>query len=50
MPVAPTLQSVVLQISGEALPGVLGIQGEGLFIFMDLGRRVIHFQGFGKKA
>ena len=30
----------------EALPGVLGIQGEGLFIFRDLGRRVIYFQGF----
>ena len=27
----------------EALPGVLGIQGEGLFIFRDLGRRVIYF-------
>ena len=34
----------------EALPGVLGIQGEGLFIFRDLGRRVIYFQGFGEKA
>ena len=34
----------------EALIGVLGIQGEGLFIFRDLGRRVIYFQGFGKKA
>ena len=34
----------------EALPVVLGIQGEGLFIFRDLGRRVIHFQGFGEKA
>ena len=33
----------------EALPGVLGIQGEGLFIFRDLGRRVIYFQGFGEK-
>ena len=32
----------------EALPGVLGIQGEGLFIFRDLGRRVIYFQGFGE--
>ena len=29
---------------------VLGIQGEGLFIFRDLGRRVIHFQGFVEKA
>ena len=34
----------------EALPGVLGIQEEGLFIFRDLGRRVIYFQGFGEKA
>ena len=34
----------------EALPGALGIQGEGLFIFRDLGRRVIYFQGFGEKA
>ena len=32
----------------EALPGVLGIQGEGLFIFRDLGSRVIYFQGFGE--
>ena len=32
----------------EALPGVWGIQGEGLFIFRDLGRRVIYFQGFGE--
>ena len=29
----------------EALPGVLGIQGEGLFIFRDLGRRVTLFSG-----
>ena len=36
--------------SNEALPGVLGIRGEGLFIFRDLGRRIIYFQGFGKKA
>ena len=34
--------------SYEALPGVLGIQGEGFFIFMDLGRRVIYVQGFGE--
>ena len=34
----------------EALPGVLGIQGEGLFIFRDLGRRATYFQGFGDKA
>ena len=34
----------------EALPGVLGIQGEMLFIFRDFGRRVIYFQGFGEKA
>ena len=27
-----------------------GIQGEGLFIFRDLGRRVIYFQRFGAKA
>ena len=32
----------------EALPGVLGIQGEGLFIFRDLGRRAVYFQGFGE--
>ena len=36
--------------SNVVLPGVLGIQGEGLFIFRDLGRRVIYFQGFGEKA
>ena len=36
--------------SGEALPGVLGMPGEGLFIFRDLGRRVIYFQGFGEKG
>ena len=29
----------------EALPGVLGIQGEGLFIYMNLGRRVIRDLG-----
>ena len=34
----------------EVLPGVLGIQGEGLFIFRDLGRRVIYFQEFEEKA
>ena len=34
--------------TSEALPGVLGIQGEGLFIFRDLGRRDIYFQGFGE--
>ena len=28
----------------EALPGVLRIRGEGIFIFMDLGRWVIYFQ------
>ena len=39
-----------VRTSNEALPGVLGIQGEGLFIFRDLGRRVIYFQGFGEKA
>ena len=38
------------RLLNEALPGVLGIQGEGLFIFRDLGRRVIYFQGFGEKA
>ena len=34
----------------EALPEVLGIQGEGLFSFRDLRRRVIYFQGFGEKT
>ena len=34
----------------KALPGVIGIQVEGLFIFRDLGRRVIYFQGSGEKA
>ena len=29
---------------------VLVIQGEGLFIFRDLGRRVIYFQGFGGES
>ena len=33
----------------EAFPGVLGIQGEGLFIFRDLVRRVIYFQEYGEK-
>ena len=42
--------SLELKCMHEALPGVLGIQGEGLFIFRDLGRRVIYFQGFGEKA
>ena len=32
----------------EALPGVFGIQGEWLFIFRDLVRMVICFQGFGE--
>ena len=36
-------------LRNEALPGVLGIQGEGLFIFRDLGRMVIYFQGYGEK-
>ena len=31
----------------EALPGVLWVQGEGLFNFRDFGRRVIYFQGLG---
>ena len=29
---------------GKVRPEVLGIQGEGLFIFRDLGRRAIYFQ------
>ena len=33
-------------LNTEALPGVWGIQGEGLLIFRDLGRRAIYFQGF----
>ena len=37
--------SVWASFHNEALPGVLGIQGEGLFIFRDLGRRVILFSG-----
>ena len=40
----------VLLLAVEALPGVLVIQGEGLFIFRDLGRRAIYFKGFGEKA
>ena len=32
------------KVKYEALPGVLEIQGEGLLIFRDLGRRVIYFQ------
>ena len=43
-----TLRIIQYKPSHEALPGVLGIQGEGLFIFRDLGRRVIYFQGFGE--
>ena len=31
-------------------PGVLGIWGEWLFIFMDLGSTGNHFQGFGEQA
>ena len=41
---------ILIQPDVEALPGVLGIQGEVLFIFRDLGRRVIYCQGFGEKA
>ena len=41
---------MVREVSYEALPGGWGIQGEGLFIFKDLGRRVIYFQEFGEKA
>ena len=37
------------QLSIEALPGVLGIQGEGLFIFRDLGRRSFIFRDLGRK-
>ena len=37
-------------MTSKALPEILGIQGEGLFIFRDLGRRVSHFLGFGEKA
>ena len=33
-----------------ALPGVLGIQGEGLFIFRDLVEKGHLFQGFREKA
>ena len=32
----------------EALPGVLGIQGEGLFIFRDLGRGSFIFRDLGR--
>ena len=52
----PTLYILVKQMKtiskSEALPGGLGIQGEGfdLFIFRDLERMVIYFQGFGEKA
>ena len=45
-----TSATQLCRLISEALPGVLGIQGEGLFIFRDLGRRVIYFQGFGEKA
>ena len=34
------------QLPNGALPGVLGIQGEGLFIFRDLGR----FWGFREQG
>ena len=34
----------------EALPGVLGIQGEGPFIFRELGSTSKHFKGSGEQA
>ena len=48
--VSSLVPGLAREIVSEALPGVWGIQGEGLFIFRDLGRRVIYFQGFGEKA
>ena len=38
-----------LKLSYEALPGHLGIQGEGLFIFRDLGRKH-NFLGAGSRG
>ena len=34
----------------EALPGVLGIQGEGPFIFRELGSTSKYFKGSGEQA
>ena len=34
----------------EALPGVLGIQGEGSFIFRELRSTSKYFKGFGEQA
>ena len=34
----------------EALPGVLGIRGEGLFIFRELGSTSKYFKGSGEQA
>ena len=34
----------------EALPGVLGIQGEGPFIFRELGSTSEYFKGSGEQA
>ena len=39
------MENVFLSLTVEALPGVLGIQGEGLFIFRDLGEKGHLFSG-----
>ena len=37
-------------ITGGAPPGVLGIWGEGLFIFRELGSTANYFEGAGEHA
>ena len=40
----------VILSTSAALPGVLGIWGEGSFIFRDFGKWAINFQGSGEQA
>ena len=39
-----------LSLSITGAPGVLGIWGEGLFIFRELGSRANYFRGAGEQA
>ena len=45
---APTFPEAILTIIGP--PGVLGIWGEGLFIFRELGNTANYFRGGGEQA
>ena len=40
----------IYDISGAPPPGVLGIWGEGLFIFRELGSTANYFRGAGEQA